>query len=277
MAIYLFGCTLSASDPPATPGSATQTAIAATRQSVIMTMTARAAPTSTPTPTFTSTQGPTATRTTRPSETSTSTPTPPPVDVPWYYQDAVHFAVDVGHLEPENSTTFGSDDEGVFAWQHYRAARRIRFGDDNLPNPVWKFLDLDPASELTKLDDEIVRLVAPYVEDLLSRGLLFGCGLRNNPPIVCPQRQARVNTIAILVTVGEWDPPSQKEIEDDKDFPKDLSKSSVFAPYVKVFNDLGCLEPGTNPPDEVRPFRKTTKLQAAVWYYCFSQNLQTEN
>ncbi len=169
------------------------------------------------------------------------------------------------------------DDEGVFAWQHYRAARRIRFGDDNLPNPVWKFLDLDPASELTKLDDEIVRLVAPYVEDLLSRGLLFGCGLRNNPPIVCPQRQARVNTIAILVTVGEWDPPSQKEIEDDKDFPKDLSKSSVFAPYVKVFNDLGCLEPGTNPPDEVRPFRKTTKLQAAVWYYCFSQNLQTEN
>ena len=274
----LSGCTRSASDAPTTPDElseelqALRARLAEPTENVQATVVAGIA----------------GTQTAEPTKASVSTAIAIPVtespaklpeydDVPWFFQGEVRYAVENELLKPVNETTFGSNLEEVFAWQVYCGSRKIRFGDEGLPKPVWKFLDLDPASEQTKLDDETVKIVASCVEDLLSRGLVFGCDLRNNPPGVCPERRARANTIAILATVLELELPDAEELKNNENFPKDLSLASVYAPYVMAFMDMGCLEPGTNPPEFVHPFQPTTKLQLAIWYVCYSQNLPTEN
>jgi len=201
--------------------------------------------------------------------TETSREQPVYVDVPWFFQDPVRKAVDNGWLNPVSDTVLSDEsNEIVRAWQIYVPVRKILYPDEPLPIPTWKFRDLSISHTETVLDEEIVRFAAPYIEDLWARGDIDPCNPRNDPPGVCPAVLARGNTARILIDALGVDVPAKVEF---KDIPEDVSVNSLYAPFIKVFIDLGFPQPGTSPDEYFHPSTYTTMLQAAVWLDHFDQ------
>lgn len=282
-------CTKKGSTPPpiVTQDPAAQDPAAQELEEVknaLLTQTAEVGITSTSIPTTVSTPEPTATSV-PPSPTPIPTPTETPVlyvDVPWYFQDSVRRAIDNGWLEAESISVFGSR-RPAYGYQFLVAVRNILFPDDPLPRAVWKFRDLNPdhPDTIRMLDEnpdliteEIVRRIAPPIEDLAGAGLLYACDPRNDPPAVCPLTQSRANTIAIIVTAGGGVLPEVS--------PGDLvyldAPYDRYSPYLKFFKEeLGCNEPGTNPPDFIHPALPTLQLEAAVWLDCFDRYVASDN